>query len=143
MLRQRLIPSIAMTSSDLVSIIKAKQAQMAKLQAELEEAQAQLGAVADGPAPAHRAIRRHHARRRSSRMLEHSPTAREAATIIRAAGKPLHATAIATIMKRRGHAVLLATLVSTLSRWVQSRAVFYRAGRNVFGLIGLRRRPRA
>lgn len=132
-----------MAVSDLVSIIKAKQAQIAKLRAELEAAQALLPAVIDAPAPAGAAMRRRSARRRCAKMLQHSPTAREAATIIRAAGKPLHATAIVTIMKRKGHAVLLATLVSTLSRWVRSGAVFYRAGPNIFGLIGPRRRLRA
>src|SRR5262245_23910135 len=68
-------------------------------------------------------------------MLERSPTAYEAAKVLRAAGRPLHATAITRTMHRNGHKVALATVVSTLSRWVNSRSVFYRARPNLFGLI--------
>jgi len=94
----------AMARDDLLSLIKAKQAQIAKLRAELDEAQTLL-------------MRRRHSRRRSAKMLEHSPTAREAAKILRGAGRPLHATAIAKILRRHGHQVALGTLVSTLSKW--------------------------
>ena len=72
-------------------------------------------------------------------MLEHSPTARAAAKALRAAGRPLHATAILRAMKRQGYTVTIGTLVSTLSRWVQSRSVFYRVSPNVFSLLSQRR----
>ncbi len=132
-----------MAQGDLLSIIKAKQAQIAKLQAELEEAQTLLVAIVRSTtlAPA-RGVRRRHPRRRSAKMLAHSPIAREAAKILRGAGRPLHATAIAKSLKRHGHKVALGTLVSTLSRWVQSRSVFYRVRPNVFGLISQRRGAR-
>jgi len=129
-----------MAGGDLVSIIKAKQAQLTKLRAELKEAETLLAAIVrdDIRTPALH-VRLRHPRRRRAKMLEHSPTARAAAKVLREAGRPLHATAIAKILKRRGYHVTLATLVSTLSRWVQSRSVFYRARPNVFGLISLRR----
>jgi hypothetical protein len=129
-----------MARGDLPSIIKAKQAQFAKLRAELEEAQTLLRAIVRGNTrtPALR-VRLHHPRKRSAKTLDRSPTAREAANVLRKARHPLHATAIAKMLKRKGYNVTLATLVSTLSRWVQSRSVFYRARPNVFGLISQRR----
>jgi HB1, ASXL, restriction endonuclease HTH domain len=131
-----------MARDDLLSIIKAKQAQIAKLRAELEEAQTLLVAIVRRTTAPARGVRRRHPRRRSAKMLEHSPTAREAAKILRGAGRPLHATAIAKILTRHGNKVALGTLVSTLSRWVQSRSVFYRVRPNVFGLISQRRGAR-
>lgn len=132
-----------MARGDLLSIIKAKQAEIAKLQAELEEAQSLLAVIARSTTVAPKGgARRRHPRRRSVKMLEHSPTAREAAKVLRAAGRPLHATAIAKTMKRNGHRVTMGTLVSTLSRWVQSRSVFYRVRPNVFGLLSQRRGAR-
>lgn len=130
-----------MARGDLLAIIKAKQTQIAKLQSELNEARALLAAIvrAAPAASTHRDRRRRQPRRRSAKGLEHSPTAREAAKVLRKAGRPLHATAIATTMKRNGHTVTVGTLVSTLSRWVQSRSVFYRAGPNLFGLLSQRR----
>ncbi len=132
-----------MARGDLLSIIKAKQAQLAKLRAELEEAQTLLVAIVrSASATQTRRGRQRQPRRRSAKALEHSPTAREAARVLRAAARPLHATAIAKALKRRGHPVALGTLVSTLSRWVHSRSVFYRARPNVFGLISQRRGSR-
>jgi hypothetical protein len=106
----------------------------------LEGAQALLAAIVQNAAavPTHR-VRQRQPRRRSAKALERSPTAHEAAKVLRAAKHPLHATAIVKDLKRRGHNVALGTLVSTLSRWVRSRSVFYRARPNVFGLISQRR----
>ena len=123
-----------MAQESLVALIKAKQAQIAKLYAELEEARAALAKVVNTTADSS-AARRKRSRRRSLKTLEHSPTAREAAKILRAAGRPLHVTAIAKAMKRNGANVTIGTLVGTLSRWVRSRSVFYRARPNVFGLV--------
>ena len=123
-----------MAQESLVSLIKAKQAQIARLHAELEEAKAALARVVDTTAESSVA-RRNRSRRRSLKTLEHSPTAHEAAKILRAAGRPLHVTAIAKAMKRKGARVTIGTLVGTLSRWVRSRSVFYRAQPNVFGLV--------
>ena len=128
-----------MARSDLLSIIKGKQAQIARLRAELEEAQALLAAIVrDANATPTRRRRQRQPRRRSAKALEYSPTAREAARVLRTAGHPLHATDIGKALKRRGHSIALGTLVSTLSRWVNSRSVFYRARPNVFGLISHR-----
>ena len=75
-------------------------------------------------------------------MLEHSPTAHKAAKILRTAGRPLHATAITKKLNQNGRKVALGTVVSTLSRWVNSRSVFYRVRPNVFGLIAQRQGSR-
>jgi hypothetical protein len=132
-----------MGRGDLRSIIKAKEVQIAKLRAQLEEAKTLIVAIARGTALASaRGVRRRHPRRRSVKTLEHSPIAREAAKILRRAGRPLHATAIAKMLNRRGDNVTLGTLVSTLSRWVQSRSVFCRVRPNTFGLISQRRGAR-
>ena len=133
-----------MARGDLLSSIKGKQAQLAKLRAELEEAKDLLAAIVrTASAVPTRRARQRQPRRRSARALEYSPTAREAAKILRGAGRPLHATDIVKALKRRGHNVALGTLVSTLSRWVRSRSVFYRARPNVFGLISQRRKRNA
>jgi hypothetical protein len=111
-----------MAAGNLLAIIKAKQVQIAKLRAELEEAQGLLAKIVNDTSPSSRMrdARRRGARRRSSKMLEHSPTAHEAAKILRRAGRPLHATAITKTMNRNGHEVALGTVVSTLSRWVNT-----------------------
>jgi hypothetical protein len=131
-----------MAAPDLIAIIKAKQAQIAKLQAELQEARAALVAVLDHPEPRRgdaraRAMRR---LRRSAKRLPASPTAEAAAKVLRAYRGPLHVTAIQRALRARGHRVSLASLVGTLARWVRSRAVFYREKPNVFGLLERRRK---
>jgi len=127
-----------MAEGNLLAIIKTKQGQIARLRTELAAAQALLAKIVNEAAPTAPRVGRW--RRRSSKMLQHSPTAHEAAKILRAAGRPLHATAITKMMNRNGHTVALGTLVSTLSRWVNSRSVFYRVRPNVFGLIAQRQR---
>jgi len=131
-----------MAAGRLVAIIKAKQAQIARLHAELEQAQMLLAKVINQVTASSRprTVRRGRWRRRSTKMLVHSPTAHEAAKVLRVAGRPLHAMAIVKTMNRNGHKVALGTLVSTLSRWVNSRTVFYRVRPNVFGLIATRQR---
>jgi len=128
-----------MAEGNLLAIIKMKQGQIARLRTELAAAQALLAKIVNEAAPTARP-RVGRWRRRSSKMLQRSPTAHEAAKILRAAGRPLHATAITKMMNRNGHTVALGTLVSTLSRWVNSRSVFYRVRPNVFGLIAQRQR---
>lgn len=127
-----------MAAGNLLAIIREKQAQIVRLRTELAQAQALLAKVVNGGASS--GVRRGRWRRRSTKMLEHSPTAHEAANVLRKAGRPLHATAIVKMMSRDGHKVALGTLVSTLSRWVNSRSVFYRVRPNVFGLIATRQR---
>jgi HB1, ASXL, restriction endonuclease HTH domain len=130
-----------MAQESLVAIIKAKQAQIAKLYTELEEAKAILAMVGNTTTESSVA-RRNRSRRRSLKTLEQSPTAHEAAKILRSAGRPLHATVIAKAMKRKGVNVSVGTLVGTLSRWMRSRSVFYRARPNVFGLVTRQRSRR-
>ena len=129
----------SMAEGNLLAIIKTKQGQIARLRTELAAAQALLAKIVDEAAPTARP-RVGRWRRRSSTMLQYSPTAHEAAKILRRAGRPLHATAITKMMNRNGHKVALGTLVSTLSRWVNSRSVFYRVRPNVFGLVAQRQR---
>lgn len=133
-----------MADGNLVALIKAKQAQIAKLQAELDEARTALAAMVDAPSKTRRQIRLRAQRRnrRSAKRLNASPTAEAAAKVLRAARRPLHVSAIHKAMRRKGQRVSIPTLVGTLSRWVRSRAVFYREKPNVFGLVELRRRRR-
>ena len=141
-------------SSDLIAVIKAKQAEIAKLQAELDEARALL---ASSPAPmpkraptpltkARDQRRRHQEERARPRaemsgmeVLAPDSAAYWAAQAIRTAGRPLHANDLVKAIEHAGHKVKFVTVVGSLSRWVKKRAVFYRAGRNVFGLIEMRK----
>lgn len=127
-----------MAEVDLLAIIREKQAQIARLRTELAQAQALLAKLINAGTPSR--VQRGRWRRRSTKMLVYSPTAHEAANVLRKAGRPLHATAIVKMMNRNGNKVALGTLVSTLSRWVKSRSVFYRVRPNVFGLIATRQR---
>jgi len=150
--------------ADILSAIKAKMAEIATLQGRIDGARAtlasylesvaksvgavQIAARAVRPAttavaPPARRRRRGGRQRRGRARLQHSPTAHDAATIIRAAGRPLHVSAILTAMARKGRAIRSATLVSCLARWVRSRAVFYRARPNTFGLLEMRTKARS
>lgn len=141
-------------ASDLIGVIKAKQAEIAKLQAELDEAQALLAGRSapiprrtPSPAPKARGQhRRHRVEHETSgtetpgtKALAPDSVAYWAAQAIRTAGRPLHAKDLVKAIEQAGHKVKLVTLVGSLSRWVKKRAVFYRAGRNVFGLIEMRK----
>lgn len=141
-------------ASDLIGVIKAKQAEIAKLQAELDEARALL---AGRPAPMPRRVpapvpkardQRRRLRAEQATLGAETPgmevlapdsAAYWAAQAIRAAGRPLHARDLVKAIEHAGHKVKFVTLVGSLSRWVQKRAVFYRAGRNIFGLIEMRK----
>lgn len=139
--------------SDLIGVIKAKQAEIAKLQAELDEARALL---AGRPAPMPRRVpapvpkardqrRRHRAERATGgetlgmEALAPDSAAYWAAQAIRAAGRPLHARDLVKAIEHAGHKVKFVTLVGSLSRWIKKRAVFYRASKNTFGLIEMRK----
>jgi predicted dehydrogenase len=121
----------------LLRVIKAKQAELEELQRELEEARALLSAILQGPSLMVKDGRATVMRpfRRSVERLNGSPTAEAAYKVLRTARGPLHARDIQARLKARRVNVSVATLVSTLSRWVASRAVFYRAKPNVFGLL--------
>lgn len=144
--------------NDLIAVIKQKQAAIAKLQAELEEARALLS----GQRPSRMATaapkfsRTGRVRSRAARAANATRAARaalvgvegimptgsvaKAVDILREAGKPLHITDILRgIETQRGEKVNKATLVGNLSRYIKAKRIFYRAGPNVFGLIEMRK----
>jgi hypothetical protein len=130
----------------LIGVIKAKQAEIAKLQAELDEARALL---AGSPAPMPRRARvpvpkgrdrRHRTERTTvAEALAPDSAAYWAAQAILAAGRPVHARDLVKAIEQVGHKVKFVTLVGSLSRWVKKRVVFYRASKNTFGLIEMRK----
>ena len=140
--------------SDLIAVIKQKQAEIAKLQGELNEARALLMGGATFAASSS-SVRVHGATVSVVRAPGRSGSPRPnggrdeivpgsaadlAAKAIRSDGRPLHAlTMLKAIEQQTGKKVKLATLVGSLSRWVKKKKYFYRAGRNVFGLIEMRK----
>jgi hypothetical protein len=138
--------------SDVVALIKAKQAEIAKLQAELDEARAALvgkpivetrSKRVPGPTPLRaRRSRRRRAKLagdiRSADVLPSQSVAIWAAAAIKQSGKPMHVRDILKAVEQQGHKIKQTTLVGSLSRWVERR-VFYRAGPNVFGLAEMRK----
>ena len=141
--------------NDLVSIIKQKQAAIAKLQAELDEARAALTddrspmATAQLAAHSPRAGSRKgyqgksRGRSRSGRQVGVPgivPTSSVGMTVevLRRAGKPLHVNEIVKAIEERGKKISKGTLTGNLWRYVKDKRVFYRAGRNIFGLLELR-----
>jgi hypothetical protein len=135
---------------DLVGSIRAIKAEIARLQALLDEATAELVTesgvkknTASTAVPRHAALPRKAFPPRSgghhpALELVAGSAASLAAEAIRAAGRPLHARDLVVAMDERGHKVKTPTLVGALSRWVNRKAVFYRAGKNTFGLIEMR-----
>jgi hypothetical protein len=139
---------------DLVGSIRAIKAEIARLQGKLDEATAELlnkggtkGAVAS--AASMRATTANKGRASSApRLIGGDHPAMElvagsaaflAAEAIRAAGRPLHARDLIRAIEERGQKVKGSTLVGALSRWVKRKAVFYRAAKNTFGLIEMRK----
>jgi hypothetical protein len=137
----------AVAAPDLVANIRAIKAEIARLQGLLNEASAELnGASAQGAVAARRLIP---SKKPGVRLIGGNHPAMElvagsaaslAADVIRAAGRPLHVRDLVKgIEERGGQKVKEATLVGALSRWVKRKAIFYRAGKNTFGLIEMRR----
>jgi hypothetical protein len=132
---------------NLVENIRGIKAEIARLQGLLNEASAELldDAVAPRPAPkrlvAAAKIKRTSAGRQSRETPElvEGSAAYWAAQAIRGAGKPLHAKVLIRAIEERGQKVKESTLVGALSRWVHRKALFYRAGKNTFGLIEMRK----
>jgi hypothetical protein len=135
----------------LLAVIRQKQTAIAKLQAELDEARAALGAGSPrllhpvrrvppgiklpGKARGHRSV---HSGSGPQAIVPGS-AADLAAQAIKAAGRPLHATDLVKAIEQGGRKIKLTTLVGSLSRWVKKRSVFYRARKNTFGLIEMRK----
>jgi hypothetical protein len=135
---------------NLVGNIRAIKAEIARLQGLLDEAGAELldKSAATPSAASKRAIAASRTRAAAPRLVGGNHPAMElvpgsaaslAAEAIRAAGKPLHARPLITAIEGRGQKVKESTLVGALSRWVKRKAVFYRAGKNTFGLIEMRK----
>ena len=73
-----------MAASDLLAIIREKQAQIARLRTELAQAQVLLAKIVSEGALS--GVRRGRWRRRSAKMIVHSPTAHEAVARARQLG---------------------------------------------------------
>lgn len=146
--------------SDLVAVIKQKQAAIAKLQGELDEAlallsgrprQSTLTLTTAKTQPARRAqsgvARKANAARAAKAARVHAAALKDvfpmgsvakAVDVLREAGKPLYVMdIIKAIEERTGEKVKKDTLVGNLSRYIKTKKLFYRAGPNVFGLIGM------
>lgn len=118
-----------MATTDLIALIKEKQAQIAQLQAELDEARALLLGTS---APL----------KSGTRIAQGEPGTKSgnstelAVAVLREAREPLHVNVILTrISQRFGQTVKYATLVGNLARLVKARKTFHRFGPNVYGLI--------
>jgi hypothetical protein len=148
-------------ANDLIALIKQKQDAIAKLEAELAEARAMLLRTpsqqgANTRAEAGGIRTKKVAGRRSSRGNRRGagrpvsrrvgvpgiqPTSSVGLTVevLRQAAKPLHVTDIIRGIEGKGQKVSKTTLIGNLSRYVQKKRIFFRAGPNVFGLLELRK----
>lgn len=132
---------------NLVENIRAIKAEMARLQGLLDEASRELldnrvtvvpkrSVVVASKQRREKPTRHSHG---SSAELVEGSTAFWAAEAIRQAGKPLHAKELVRAIEEHGHKVKQNTLMGSLFRWVKKKAVFYRAGKNTFGLIEMKK----
>jgi len=133
---------------NLVGNIRAIKAEITRLQGLLSEASAELheaGAMPVGPG---RAVARKGRAIAAPRLIGGNRQALElvkgsaaflAAEAIRSAGRPLHVRDLIKAIEAHGQKVKVSTLVGALSRWVKRKAVFYRAGKNTFGLLEMRK----
>jgi hypothetical protein len=128
---------------DLVRLIREKQSQIERLQAELDEARKLLFGNVSGIRRSNLALR--------PNVVYADPSLKPAPRltgsvqwteeVLRDAGKPMHVNdIIASINRRFGVSVQYSTLVGNLSRLVKARKTFDRFGKNVFGLIEWRER---
>lgn len=149
--------------TDLVAIIKEKQEAIAKLQEELDAAEALLtgktrprphvapSAPATPPAKPKKPRRaakakRARALRRPARAVKaerpeivSTSSVGRTVAVLRRAGKPLHVDEIIKQIEAEGAQVNKTTLVGNLSRYVKAKLVFYRAEPSVFGLAEMRK----
>ena len=141
-----------MAGNDLVTFIRERQQQIAKLQQELDEARRALD---EEPARVAVTLKRsvtapsaRVALKRGVRPLSASPSGLDALVpksaawwareVIKATGRPIHVNEIFKAIEDRGEKVNRITLISTLHRWHKKKSVFYLAGRNKFGLIEMK-----
>lgn len=134
---------------NLVGNIRAIKTEIARLEGLLNEASAELLGERTSSVASRRAVAANKTRAAAAlRLIGGNHPAYElvpgsaaflAADAIRAAGRPLHAHDLVKAIEARGQKVKESTLVGALSRWVKRKAVFYRAGKNTFGLIEMRK----
>jgi hypothetical protein len=137
---------------NLVGKIRAIKAEIARLQGLLNEASAELHGEGAPSVASRRAVAANKTKAAApSRLIGGNRPAMElvagsaaflAAEAIRAAGRPLHARDLNRAIEGRGQKVKDSTLVGALSRWVKRKAVFYRAGKNTFGLIEMKKKEK-
>lgn len=131
-------------AQDLVALVKQKQAQIARLQAELDEVRGILESDDSAPKPLSPAPLRR--RSRSSRKgLNSRPYKAKSSVgwtvkVLKEAGEPTHVDEIVSRIEKRGHKVKKTTLVGNIARYIKQGKVFYRAGPNVYGLIEWQRK---
>lgn len=130
--------------SDLIGIIKEKQAQIAKLQQELEEATAVLlnGNAPKVTAHARPQPKKNRVRQQDEQLvpLSGGPLKQNSSTglafrVLKEGHHPLHVDDIVNKIDKLGFTVNRGTLVGNLSRRVQKKNVFYRDKPNVYGLL--------
>lgn len=122
----------ASKTHDFVGQVRAIKAEIARLQGLLDEASAELSTTGFD------ALRLGGGKHLIPELIAGS-SAFLAAEAIRAAGTPMHVRDLVRAIEERGRKINQATLVGSLFRWVKKRSVFYRAGKNTFGLIEMRK----
>ena len=122
--------------NDIVRLIREKQAMIARLQAELDEARALLAGPARPSAPKVSAAVFSASGAASTDFAARLTTIEMAVEVLKTLGTPQHVNAIiAGIAQRYNAAVQYSTLVGNLARLHKSRKLIHRFGRNTFGLI--------
>ncbi len=125
---------------NLAALIKEKQAAIAKLQAELDEAKALLNgaglrAVAEPSRSPLRAVRiKGRLRGKRAAPFKAESSVGLAIRVLKQEGSPLHAKDLVERIGKLGHKVKKTTLVGNIARLVKTEKLFFRAGPNVFGL---------
>ena len=132
-------------TTDLIGLIKEKQAQIAKLQQELDEARAILsnGSGIQVSADHHRPqLKRHRHSTKAGKLvsLDGGPAKQQSSTglafrVLKDNHRPLHLDDIVERISKLGYTVNKGTLVGNLARRVLTKNLFYRDKPNVYGLV--------
>ncbi|HEV8326582.1 MAG TPA: HTH domain-containing protein [Nitrospiraceae bacterium] len=130
---------------DLIGLIKEKQAQIVKLQQELDEARAVLSngsgiqVSTNHPRPQLKK-NRHQAKTGKLASLTGGPAKQQSSTglafrVLKENHHPLHLDEIVEKISKLGFTVNKGTLVGNLARRVLTKNIFYREKPNVYGLV--------
>jgi len=127
-----------MANNDVLALVRDKQAQIAKLQSELDEVrQLLLGEQTALTLPNQPKRPAPHAGRGRRRRKHRESSVSWAADVVAANNAPLHVDEmIRRIFQKVGKEVDKQTLVSNLSRLVKAKRGWQRTGPNTFGLTG-------